>query len=103
MTNTRTDFVIQISTPASKEDVSAEGLIPPATPVLAELHKCLKPGAEIGVVFRGYFAVTSVLWLSEPQADGSVRAGVKLVGVSARPSNLVEMDTLADQHPVAPL
>jgi hypothetical protein len=90
MPETRTDFVIQISTSASAPDMSGESAEFEGSPVVAELQRCLKPGSEIGLVFRGYVAITSVLWLSGPTTDRSVRAGVRLVGISARPSAHLE-------------
>lgn len=85
MPDTCTDLVIQISTPPA--DVSGENPDPADTScVVAELQRCLKPGTEIGLVFPGYMAITSILWLSGPTADHSLRAGVRLVGVSALPS-----------------
>jgi len=90
MPETCTDFVIQISTSASVADISGENAEADGSPVVAELQQYLKPGSEIGLVFGGYIAITSVLWLSGPTADRSVRAGVRLVGVSARPSGHLE-------------
>lgn len=97
MPETCADFVIHISTSASDSDVSGENLEADASPVVAELQRCLKPGTEIGIVFRGYVAITSVLWLSEPTADRSVRAGVRLVGVSARPPGHIESDPCVEE------
>jgi hypothetical protein len=54
--------------------------------LVTELRRCLRPGAEIALVFRGYMAITSILWLSGPRADSGVRAGVRLLGVSALPA-----------------
>ena len=85
MPGTCTDFVIQIWTSAPSADGSGENVETDASPVVAELQRCFKPGTEIGLIFRGYIAITSVLWLSGPTSDNSVRAGVRLVGVSARP------------------
>ena len=96
MPNPRTDFVIQISTSASVADMSSESAEADGSPVVAELQQYLKPGSEIGLVFGGYIAITSVLWLSGPTADRSVRAGVRLLGVSARPSGHLESAPYVD-------
>ncbi len=101
MPETSTDFVIQILTSASVADMSGENAEPDGSPVVAELQRCLKPGSEIGLVFRGYVAITSVLWLSGPTADRSVRAGVRLVGLSARPSVHLESTPCAEELPKA--
>src|SRR5712671_2003062 len=90
MPETGTDFVIQISPSASTADIGGENAETGMSPIVAELQRCLIPGTEIGLVFRGYIAITSVLWLSGPTADKSVRAGVRLVGVSARPPEPME-------------
>jgi hypothetical protein len=103
MPETCTDFVIQISTSASVADMSSESSEADGTPVVAELQQYLKPGSEIGLVFGRYIAITSVLWLSGPTADRSVRAGVRLVGVSARPSVYLESaPSLEVLRPVVP-
>ena len=103
MPETCTDFVIQISTSASIADISSENAEADGSPVAAELQQCLKPGSEIGLVFGGFIAITSVLWLSGPTADRSVRAGVRLVGVSARPSGYLESaPSLEMLRPVVP-
>jgi hypothetical protein len=85
MPATHTDIVIQISTSAPAPDVpggekAGEGRL------VTELRRCLRPGVEIALVFRGYMAITSILWLSGPLADRSLRAGVRLLGVSALPA-----------------
>ena len=85
MSATHTDLVIQISTAGTSMDVpgteqSSEGS------AVAELRRCLQPGAEITLVFRGYMAITSILWLAGPLTDNSLRAGVRLLGVSVLPS-----------------
>src|SRR5258707_331873 len=88
MPESRTDFVIQISTAARGADISGESAKTGASSVIAELQRCLKPGTEIGLVFQGYVAITSVLWLSGPTLDESLRAGVRLIGVSSRQEHL---------------
>ncbi len=82
MSETFTDFVIQISTSGSESDTAARK--GEDSRLITELQRCLQPGVEIALVFEGYTAITSILWLSEPQADGSVRARVRLLGVSAQ-------------------
>ena len=102
MPETCRDFVIQISTSASGADVIGENVEPDSSPVVAELQRCLKPGTEIGLVFRDYIAITSVLWLSGPTADSCVRAGVRLLGLSARPSELGSVPYVEDLQIFAP-
>jgi hypothetical protein len=85
MSSTQTDLVIQISTSGRASDLpdgekAGEGRL------VTELRRCLQPGVEIALVFRGYMAITSILWLSEPHADLGLRAGVRLLGVSALPA-----------------
>lgn len=86
MAHTQTDLVVQISAaePDSPTAPKRSGTIADCR-LIAELRRCLQPGAEIALVFEGYMAITSILWLSELQPDGSVRAGVRLLGVSALP------------------
>lgn len=86
MSDPHTDLVIQISTSAfgsgttlATADKAEDGRL------ITELRRCLQPGVEIALVLEGYMAITSILWLSELQPDGSVRAGVRLIGVSALP------------------
>lgn len=89
MSETYTDLVIQISTSGPE----AAGTIAEKAEdsrLITELQRCLQPGVEIALVFEGYMAMTSILWLSEPQVDGSVRAGVRLLGVSALPGDQPE-------------
>ena len=81
MPETCTDFVIQISTSASIADISSENAEADGSPVAAELQQCLKPGSEIGLVFGGFIAITSVLWLSGPTADRSVRRGTAIKSI----------------------
>ena len=91
MSDTQTDLVVQISASGLDSDMTA------ATAksgddcrLITELRRCLQPGAEIALVFEGYMAITSILWLSDARPDGSVRAGVRLLGVSALPRKLQE-------------
>jgi len=97
MPNPCTDFVIQISGSDSVPYLNREGAETDVSLVVAELQRCLKPGTEIGLVFRGYIAITSIQWLSGPTLDSSVRAGVRLVGVSARPSEPLESAPCAEE------
>jgi len=85
MSDTPADLVIQISAsvlaaPVGVNSVSHDTLI-------TELRQRLQPGVEISLMFQRMMATTTVLWLSEVQADGSFRAGVRLVGVSGRPDH----------------
>jgi hypothetical protein len=86
MSETHTDLVIQISTsgPESAGTIAEKA---EDSQLITELQRCLQPGVEIALVFEGYMAMTSILWLSEPPAGGSVRAGVRLLGVSALPGD----------------
>jgi hypothetical protein len=83
MSNPHADLVIQISTSAP---VSAK---PPAggadSQLIEELGRWLQPGVEIGLIFEGYTAITAILWLSGLQPDRTLRAGIRLLGVSALP------------------
>ena len=77
------DLVIQISTWDPQSDaISATDA---ESPLFSELRRCLQPGVEIALSFRGYTAIASILWLSGPLTDLSLRAGVRLLGVSALP------------------
>lgn len=80
MQNSETELVIRISTSESCPAKSAD-----ENNLIAGLKQCLRPGAVIALTYRNYVAITSVLWLSEPQEDNSFRAGVRLLGVSAAP------------------
>lgn len=82
MPDARTDLVIQIS--ASARETPDAAVQSNDTPLIQELRQCLHPGVEIALVFRNYMAITSILWLSDLQPDGSVRAGVRLLAVSGR-------------------
>ena len=84
MSDIHTDLVIQISTSesASSSPITAADSGDESR-LVAELRKCLRPGVEIALVFSGYTAMTSILWLTGPLPDGGLRAGVRLVGVSA--------------------
>lgn len=84
MSPTHTDLVIQISTATMAANS-------PDTKVLVgELRQTLRPGVEIALVYRGYMATTSILWLEGPLADHSLRAGVRLLGVSVLPARYAE-------------
>jgi len=76
------DLVIQISTSEGESEApgaekTGEGRL------VTELRRGLEPGVEIVLVLGGYTATTSVLWISGPLADRSLRAGVRLLGVSS--------------------
>ncbi len=101
MPETRTDFVIQISATGAVPPMDAESAQTVADSVIAELERCLKPGTEIGLVLGDYIAITSILWLSTPTLDKSLRAGVRLVGISARP--LGHLDPLHEREKSEPL
>ena len=83
MSETHTNLVIQISTAGPASGATAEGA--EEARLIVELRRCLQPGVEIALVFERYMAITSILWLSELQQDSSLRAGVRLLGVSALP------------------
>lgn len=91
MSATHTDLVIQISTAkladAPNPEIANDGLL------VAELRRTLRPGVEIVLVFRGYMATMSILWLDVPFANRSLRAGVRLLGVSVLPAGYVESST----------
>ena len=88
MSDTHTDLVIQISTAEPESRTTAPAArMSEGSRLITELRTCLQPGVEIALVFEGYMARTSILWLSDLQADGSVRAGVRLLGVSALPAD----------------
>lgn len=82
MSDTHTDLVIQISNSAPELRDAGSSAIPDRR-LIQELRRCLQPGVEFALVFGNYMATTSILWLSDLQPDGSVRAGVRLLGVSA--------------------
>jgi len=87
MPDTQEDLVIQIST--SETALHAGGRNAEKTEegeLSMELQRRLQPGVEIALAFPGYMAITSILWISEPQMDRSFRAGVRLLGVSALPA-----------------
>ncbi len=86
MSQNETELVIRIST----SDALAQ---PPGTPaskttgksaLLEELKHSLQPGAVIALTYRDYVAMTSVVWLTEAPEENCVRAGVRLLGISAR-------------------
>ena len=88
MSDTHTDLVIHISTcePGADATVaSGDGRL------VQELRRCLQPGAEIALVLGGFVATTSILWLSGPLEEGGLRAGVRLLGVSALPAEKPEV------------
>jgi hypothetical protein len=86
MSDEHTDLVIQISTSGLAPDSTVANVEKTEeNRLITELQRCLQPGVEIALVFEGYMALTSILWLYELQVDGSLRAGVRLLGVSALP------------------
>ena len=84
MSDTHTDLVIQLAA-SGQESSSKENS--EETSLITELRRWLQPGVEIALNFRGFRAITLILWLSECQGDRSFRAGVRLLGVSALPDN----------------
>ena len=97
MSATDTDLVIQISMAGPASGVpgaenSNQGHL------VAELRQCLQPGVEIALVCQGYMAITTILWLSGPLADQSLRAGVRLLGVSVLPTGHPESASQDESH-----
>jgi hypothetical protein len=84
MPGTNTDLVIQISTEELVSNASCAQKADEGN-LAAELRRCLRPGVEIALVFERYMAITSILWLSGPLPDCSMRACVRLLRVSALP------------------
>jgi len=84
MSDTHTDLVIQLAA-SGQESSSKENS--EETSLITELRRWLQPGVEIALSFRGFRAITLILWLSECQGDRSFRAGVRLLGVSALPES----------------
>lgn len=84
MSDGHSDLVIQISTRDPQSH--AIGAIATESPLFSELRRCLQPGVEIALTLRGYTAIASILWLSGPLPDLTLRAGVRLLGVSAPPA-----------------
>ncbi len=100
MSDKHTDLVIQISTAGLAPDPMVANVEKTEeSRLIAELRRCLQPGVEIALVFEGYMAITSILWLSELQRDGSLRAGVRLLGVSALPVEQREPAAPGDEGP----
>jgi len=89
MSDTFSDFVIQISTSPLEPDTAGTRVgRDEDNRLIAELRHCLRPGVDIALVFEGYVAMTSILWLSDLQGDGSICARVRLRGVSALANGL---------------
>lgn len=86
MPNTQTDLVVRISTSKLDSETAERARGTTTSCLIAELHRCLRPGAEIALVLEGYIAITSILWLSDLQPDGSLHAGIRLVGLSGMPN-----------------
>lgn len=76
------EFLIQISTSES-ESHEPPSTKSPNKELIGELQQYLYPGVEIALVFEGYAAITTVLWLSELRGDGTMCARVRLLGLSA--------------------
>lgn len=97
MSITHTDFVIQISTSqlANAPDTETTN----EEPLVSELRRTLRPGVEIALVFRGYLATTSILWLEGPFVDHSMRACVRLLGVSVLPAGYAGSSIPSDEAP----
>ena len=92
MSDTHTDLVIQISTSSLGPSAATPAAASAAdSKLIGELRQCLQPGVEIALVFGSCMAITSILWLADPQDDGSVRAGVRLLGLSALRSDSVAL------------
>lgn len=92
MSDTNTDLVIQISTSEPTSDAPlANKETADRSQLVHELGRCLQPGAEIALVFGGFVATTSILWLSGPLEAGGLRAGVRLLRVSALPTDKREV------------
>ena len=103
MTDTQPDLVVQISASDVAPDMSTDRNGRSAGDrLIAELRRCLRPGVEIALVFDGYMAITSILWLSELQPNGNVRAGVRLLGVSAVPGKMPESNSTWESMACAP-
>jgi hypothetical protein len=100
MSDTHSDLVIQISPSNPESDASgAKGEEGNESRLVRELRQCLRPGVEIALVFRGYTAITSILWLSGPLPEGGLRAGVRLLGVSAPATGQAEPAPSWDDAP----
>ena len=84
MHDTCTEFVIQISTAASITNIKGDETETVVNPAAADLLPCLQPGTEIGLIFHRYVAIASIQWISGPTLDKSMRAGVRLIRLSAR-------------------
>jgi hypothetical protein len=99
MSDTHADLVIQISTSETASDAAGRKAERTAGELSMELRRHLQPGVEIALAFPGYMAITSILWISELELDHSFRAGVRLLGVSARPAEESQDDV---PHSAAP-
>jgi hypothetical protein len=100
MSDTHTDLVIQISPSDSEFNASStQGEEANQSRLAGELRQCLRPGVEIALVFRGFTAMTSILWLSGPLPEGGLRAGVRLLGVSAPSTKQPESAAIWDEAP----
>jgi hypothetical protein len=102
MSDTHADLVIRISTSGLVSDTTCASAEKAAdSQLIAELRRCLQPGVEIALALEGYVATTSILWISDLESDGSLRAGVRLLGVSALPSDdPAESATRWDEAPL---
>ena len=82
MANPTRDFVLRLSTGSGRPELGS------ATPndgqMTEELHRWLKPGMEIILIFDRYVARTAIMWLAESSSDARIEGCVRLLGVSAR-------------------
>lgn len=99
MSDTHADLVIQISTSETAPDAAGRKAEKTAGELSMELRRRLQPGVEIALAFPGYMAITSILWISELELDHSFRAGVRLLGVSARPAERSQEAAALDDVP----
>lgn len=91
MPDAHSDLVIYISTAEPTSEASAANREKGDGQLVQELRQCLQPGAEISLILDGFVATTSILWLSGPLEEGGLRAGVRLLAVSALPAEKPEV------------
>src|SRR5436309_2286684 len=101
MSDARTELVIQISTErCTSESTKSDAEMAEECRFAADFQRWLWPGVEIAIVFGGYTALTSILWLAGPLPDGGLRAGVRLLGVSTMPiADRVTVRTPCEETP----
>jgi len=85
MPEANADLLIQITSQSSPTGARGSSKAVQSD-MIAELRRCLRPGAELAVTYDGLTAVTSILWLSDGRQEDSLLVGVRLVGVSALPN-----------------